>query len=169
MSRGDSTDGKNLELGFVTHNIVGTTAHQESIGSESTDDRVGSIVEGDLIVGSNAQVDRLDQADRSIVEEEGFSIITQDGVSSNASGDLVFAVTTKNGVLTRARFNHIVIAFGHRCIAGLNLGQDTIGKGRIAVVANDNITAFSTGDEVSTSTSQDGVVSISGVNEIRGT
>ena len=85
---------------------------------------------------------------------------------ANAAGDLVLAVAGQDSVVTGTWVDHVVIASCHRSIAGSSLSQDSIGKRRIAVVADDYVSVRSTGDYVSTDTTEHCVVAASGVNVI---
>ena len=85
---------------------------------------------------------------------------------ADASRDLVFAVTTQDGIVTGSWVDHIVIASCHNTIAGLNPGQKAIGEGRMAVVADKHIAVRSTGDEVPAGAAQYGVVAAASKNVI---
>ena len=112
LAGGDATTGKDFEYGFVTHDVVGTATHNKPIGTESTDDRVGAIVKGDLIVGPNAQIDRLDQTHDTVVEEVSFTIVTQHGILPATGGDQISARPTDNGIGAGGNGNRIRCSLG---------------------------------------------------------
>ena len=101
MARRYAVACENLQLALITQNIVQPATEEQSIGAESTDDRIDPIVESDLIVGSNAQIDRLDQTHCAVTEEIGFAIVTQYGVLPATGGDQIGPGPTDNGIGAR--------------------------------------------------------------------
>ena len=125
-----------------------------------------SLVQFDDVIGPKGQEGIRGLVNHSlpcIVDE---SIVTQNSIGPITAIDLIRSIAPKYRIVTGTCVDDVIIASCYRRIAGLNVRQNTVGKGRIAVVTDDHVAAGSTSEIVTADATQHGVAASAGINVI---